>query len=247
MTFRPESILLNSVYIPFYAESRKQIRDLTYLTLETDVNGIESIINFKTVNSKNVEVPVFPFIDTEKYDQQTKTWFYYDTDGFPYRLTYDDTLEDWTLVDVWDINNYSASGVFDPEDLDHDPEANTQLGLFTTISDNVFHRGDPIVVTIEGEPLIDKTNYGTKTVVSTLTTNSTESNKEFYYNTLDNKIYTNQDLSFFDPTDIKVFYYQNIDTVNVKCRMSGNSNRNIYSTPIVDYYIVKLNGQLIRG
>jgi hypothetical protein len=195
--------------------------------------------------------PVVPFIDIGKFDPETKDWYWMDASGFPYRIFWDNTRDEWYLNAQWPINHIGDDLYFDPETLNYQ-ETGRELGFYSTAttgnaSEFFMYSARPIQITIEGKRLRDTTIYGSENITTGLTQLNTELNPEFYYDSTVNKIYTNQNLIGVDPVNIKVYFYDSADSVSVKCRMSANSGGDAYYTPIVDYYVVKLNGQFLRG
>lgn len=253
--FIPESSLLDHVYIPFYSEPNKKVNDCSgYFTfLESDTNGVTSIINLSTEDTTDGGLtPVVPFIDIGKFDPETRDWYWMDASGFPYRISSSTQVTDgWALKAMWPINFEGVELQFNPEFLNYS-EDGKELGFYsiaTDSSDEEFrmYPSNPIMVTIEGKVLKDKTIYGNESTTTGLTDLNVELNPEFYYNSLTNKIHTNQNLLGFDLKRVKVYYYESIDEISVKARLSTNAGNSAKYTPVIDYYIAKLNGQFLRG
>lgn len=250
--FIPETSLLDHIYIPFYRPPVKRVENcgnfFTYL--EADVNGVTSIINLVTDTVEDGISPVVPFIDIGKFDSETKDWSWVDGSGFPYRIQRNSTDDGWVLKALWPINHVGIELDIDPTILTYDEEGK-ELGFYSTATngslEDRMYPSNPIMVTIEGKILQDKTVYGSENLTTGLTELNTNLNPEFYYNPINNKIYTNQNLLGVNPRNIKIYFYDSINNVSVKARLSTNSGGSSYYTPIVDYYIVKLNGQFLRG
>ena len=102
-----------------------------------------------------------------------------------------------------------------------------------------------MVLLLDGEYVQDRTPYDGFNKRITLTDSETSTNKEFFYDIDRNKIVTNQNLEAFSPQDIRILFYKMPNKVSVKCRVSSNSGSAAYSTPIIDYYILKLKGQRV--
>ena len=104
-----------------------------------------------------------------------------------------------------------------------------------------------MMVAVQNTPLTDITNYSNPNVKPKLNTVDPVVNKEFYYDFDQNKIITNQNLDAYAPIDVLVGFYTTIDDVSVKCRLAANEKSVSNVTPVIDYYIVKLSGQDLRG
>lgn len=245
--FIPESFLINNVYTPFYIPPKKNIFNCQdNCTIETGLNGLES-----TINIENNGEAVIPFIDLSRYDVETKGWFWYDSDGFPLRLKRHSNGIDWALTPLYEFSQYYGMELtIDPNNLMYN-QFGKNLGFYTLvtspITDVKVYSGSPIVLELFGKVVKDMTDYDTLSTDITLTNLNSEINKEFYYNSQLNKIYTNQNLTSFDLTQVKIYFFNTINSVKVKCVLSGNSGMNNYSTPTVDYYIAKLHGQYLKG
>lgn len=244
--FIPESSLPNHVYIPFYRKPIKKVKDCTYFkNIEIGSDGFLSIINLNDPDGN----PVYPFIDIGNFDIETKSWYWLDIYGFPYRI-YRDGSNNWYLSALWNINNFGKYLYFDPDDLLYDKNGH-HLGFYSLSSSNDeehrMYTSSPIIVTIEGKIIKDKTIYNGNTNTTSLTKLSSYLNPEFYYDSINNKIYTNQNLGGIDPSMIKIYYYESFDSVSVKCKMDANSGGDALYTPTIDYYILKLDGQHLRG
>lgn len=243
----PESFLLNNVYTPFYVPPKKKIFNCQdNSTLETGFNGIQSTIN---IEDKGTEV--IPFIDMSRYDAETKDWFWYDNEGFPMRIV--KGADGWVLSSIYTFSQYYNINLsFDPNVLMYD-QYGKNLGFYSMATNPntgeqiKVYTGRPIVLEIFSKVVKDLTDYSTLSTDVSLTSINTEINKEFYYNSQLNKIYTNQNLSGFNLSQIKIYFFDTINSVKVKCLLSGNSGMNNYSTPTVDYYIAKLHGQYLKG
>lgn len=244
-TYLPYNSLLNHIYIPFHQLPEKKIYNCVdhFTSLETGFNNQISTIDLSLENGEQV----FPFIDLSKYDPDTKDWFWYDSDGMPFREKYNSS---WELDSVYDMGSYKNSTVTfsNPDELRYDSDGK-ELGFYSlgTVSGSAvnFYSGRPIFITINGEPLKDRTVYDEKSI-NNLTSVNVSSNKEFYYDSTSNKIYTNQNLSEVEPKNIKIYFYNIYNTVSVKCRLKSNNGYDSRITPIIDYYILKLNGQYLK-
>lgn len=247
--FLPESSLLDHIYIPFFRDPVKRVENCSnfFTHLEPDANGIFSIINLITDVEDGGTESVVPFIDIGKFDPETKDWFWFDGSGYPYRIKQSSTVEDgWALEAQWPLGYFGTDLEFDPFVLDYAKDGK-ELGFYSLANSDIrVFSGSPIFVTIEGKILSDKTVYGNENITTGLTSLNSEVNPEFYYDSITNKIYTNQNLLGVEPQNIKVYFYKSENTVSVKARLSSNAGGPASYTPIVDYYIVKLNGQYLR-
>jgi len=247
MNFTPESLLLNNIYTPFYVPPKKNIYNcLDNCTIETGLDGLQSTINIENNGTK-----ITPFIDMSKYDLETKDWFWYDSEGFPLRIRRED--DTWLLSSVYSFGLYYTTTLsFNPEVLMYD-QYGKNLGFYSLATDTntseeiKVYSGRPIMVEIFSKPIKDLTDYSIFSTDTTFTSINTDSNKEFYYNSQLNKIYTNQNLTSFDLSQVKIYFFSTINSVKIKCLLSGNSGMNNYATPIVDYYVAKLHSQYLKG
>ena len=254
MNFAPRSILLNNVYIPLLIEPTKIAINLSELRLEQDSNGVNSIIDLSILNANQEYEAIVPFINLSKYDAETKEWFWYDISGFPFRREYDYDDYTWSLTSAWGISaagGYTNNLYINPELTFFDRDSSQELGLALFANTLInwsgnFYQGNPLVVTIDNSPLKDLTDYSTTSTPS-LTSVNQLANPEFYYNLEQNKIITNQNLSAYDPLKVQVRCYTMDNSVSLKCSMSANGNGDSNVSPVVDYYIIKLNGQSLRG
>lgn len=246
----PDSMLLNNIFIPFIREPIKQVFNCEddFKNLEVGSNGVTSVINLSKENEDGDMEPLFPYIDLRNFDSETKDWFWYDDRGFPYRI-YRTNDEDWALKSFWDFGKYNdgTQYIIDPTNLSRE-DGGRKLGFYSNGNNNVkFYTGSPIILTIEGEIIQDRTVYGNSSADYNLTGLATEENKEFYYDSSTNRIYTNQNLNEFNAKQIKIYCYTVQQDVSVKCRLKANQGQDAFLTPTVDYYIIKLNGQFLRG
>lgn len=246
----PDSVLLNHVYVPFVQAATPKIFNCIdhFTNLEIGPNGFTSVIDLTLINDDSSKERVFPFINLKKFDSKTKDWFWYDDIGFPYRI-YKGTGS-WELQPVWEFGKYFGNPItFDPSNILYN-QVGRELGFYSSArfynSGITMYTGAPLILTINGETITDKTIYGQSTNYN-LTKFGVEENKEFYYNPSLNKIYTNQNLNELDLAQVKIHCYTVSKEVSVKCRMKANQGGDAYLTPTVDYYIVKLNGQFLRG
>ena len=252
--FIPETTLLDNIYIPFYGSPQKRVQNCAdyFNRFETASNGVTSVINLITDGEDGQPQPVVPFIDIGNFDAETKEWYYLDASGYPYRIYSSDTSDTgWVLRSLWPINYIDKDLDLDPNIVGYAAEGRG-LGFYSNATidgeDVSMYTAAPIMVTINGKALVDKTLYGDRDMTTGLTDLNVELNPEFYYDYSSNKIYTNQNLLAFDPKHIKIYFYESLNEVSVKARLSSNSGSDAYQTPVVDYYIAKLNGQfLLRG
>jgi hypothetical protein len=250
MQYIPDTTLLNNIFLPFYVSPVKTIYNISKDSLETGNNGIKSVINIETL---------FPYVHIQSFDYETKDWFWYDSDGFPFRIEKNMSLNCWQLRSIYNIGTYKDVILkIDPFNLSYD-SSGKGLGFYTVVIgliDNYnviepsleikMYSGQQIFVEIDGNILTDRTDYLNSMSDVKLTLLNTASNMEFYYNFLLNKIYTNQNLESYNLSDIKVYMYNTIQEISVKTSLLSNYGFNNVLTPVVDYYIVKLHGQLIR-
>lgn len=254
--FIPESSLLNHIYIPFYNPPAKRVENCSdfFTYIEPDSRGIMSVINLITDSDQGRAEPVVPFIDLGKFDTETKEWFWMDDSGFPYRIYENSESNGWVLRPQWPINYVGSELSFDPDILIYGADGR-ELGFYSeasiTQNDETvtvrMYPGNPVMMTIDGVVLKDKTIYGNDSLTTGLTSLNSERNPEFYFDSINNKIHTNQNLVGFDPRNIKIYFYESIKEVSVKARLNANAGGTAYYSPTVDYYIVKLNGQYLRG
>ena len=252
INYYPDSFLLNNVYIPFYIKPNKNILNCKdNLSIETGINGLQS-----TINLFNNESNFVPFIDISKYDSDTKSWFWFDEEGFPLRISRHTDGIKWVLKPMFNISRlFGSSLTFDPESLmpsDNGPN----LGFYSIITEIneipsdlgiKVYNGSPIILRITGKTVKDLTDYNTFNNDINLSDYNTDANREFYYNLQLNKIYTNQNLTSYDVSKIELYCFITINKVKIKCLLSGNSGMNNYATPAIDYFIAKLHGQYLKG
>lgn len=244
--FIPYTSLLNDVYIPFYKSPTKQTLTLKDLTIERDSDGIFSIINLNNYR---------PFIDTFKYDQDRKDWFYYSVDGLPYRLTYKviQSIPRWTVESVYGVKTMNAYTDNLTIPYNFDKNTTNEFGLYFSVYDRTsgqnvkMFKGIPLMLAINNIHAKDITDYNNINIKPVLNHINTTINSEFYYDFDQNRIFTNQNLSNYMPDDIILGLYVSYDSINIKCRLATNEMRPSEITPIVDYYIAKLSGQNLRG
>jgi hypothetical protein len=250
--YTPESILLNNIYIPFYIIPKKRILNANdNLKIETGLNGLKSVITLC-----DGENPINPFIDISKYDTETKDWFWYDSEGLPLRISRHSNGVDWTLTSLYKVGKYyNKKLTFNPDVLLYN-QFGKNLGFYSkvtaiddiaTTDDIKVYSGRPIFLELFGSVVKDVTDYDTFNTDITLIDIKANSNKEFYYDNIINKLYTNQNLAGFDQSQIKLHCFITYNSIKIKCLMSGNSGLKSYSTPTVDYYIAKLHGQYLKG
>lgn len=248
MEYIPNSVLLNHIYFPFHTEPVYKTYDCLkdFTQLEIGTNGILSVIPLTTkVNGEDEQV--IPFIDMSKYDIETKQWFWYDSNRFPLRINrYGDGK---ALTSIYNFGKYYGYWIeYDPNTILNGGES----GFYSNVTSEDFssdrvYLGSPIILTIDDYVINDKTVYGNTDVNPNLTKLNIETNKEFYFDPDTNKIYTNQNLAGVDPANIKLYFSTIPNELSVKCRLKSNVGDDSYTTPTVDYYVVKLNGQYMRG
>lgn len=249
MRFVPDTILLNNVFLPFYVPYEKIHLDITQLELIPNNNGLNSIINLNIINSRGITESIVPYIEFENWDKDTKDWFWYDDDGYKYRKSLNNEGgRTWLeFYPIWGLGT-SKTIEYDPV-LKFDSDRNNDIGIYFETDDETtrkFYKGTSIAVLINEEPLKDITNYEITEGTSELNFSNTEANKQFYYDFSLNRIITNQNLDGHDPKDVKIYLYKTNNSLSVKARLASNAEGQSYYTPVVDYYIVKLNGQDIK-
>jgi len=244
----PNSVFLNNIYTPFYSLPKKNSFKINQnFSIEIDQNGTQSIINLR-----NDEETIIPFIDRSDYDSETRSWFWFDSNGFPFRIGYIEGSSNLTLTSIYDFGTYyNKSIIINPNDLKKE-SGGKKLGFYTIATvdgnkiDDRFYTGSPIILEIGSEIITDLTDYYNFQSNIILTQINPEANKEFYFDAGSNKIFTNQTLNLFDPSQIILNFYTTNNSVNVKCRLKNNKGMNNFSTPIVDYYVAKLHGQYLK-
>ena len=252
MNYIPDTILLNHAYVPFYVDPIKKIYNCVddFPNLEIGIDGLLSVINLESSINGDPE-QIIPFINMKKYDSESRDWFWYDSNNFPLRRTYDGV--NLNLTPIWEFaSNYGHIYSINPKNLIN---GGNSSGFYSevltdngeTVSDIKVYTGQPIILTLNEKVIYDKTIYGDYDTIPNLTQMNIENNPEFYYDIDTNKIYTNQNLAGIDPAQIKLYFDVIPNTISVKCRMRGNVGEELFSTPTVDYYLVKLNGQYLRG
>ncbi|MCK9428872.1 MAG: hypothetical protein M0R17_02525 [Candidatus Omnitrophica bacterium] len=247
----PDSVLLNTLYLPFYISPVKNIFDCkNNFILESDITGVKSIINLNNI---------IPYISIDILDSESKDWLWYDKDGFPFRIEKNIILNCWQLKSLYNIGDYKDKILkIDPTKLLYNKNGKNH-GFYSLVENYIendvliasptdikMYICQQIFLTIDGNLITDKTDYINTYTNINLTILNTESNKEFYYNHMMNKIYTNQNLELYDQSSIKIYMYTILDNISVKCNMMCNYGVDNFLTPVVDYYIVKLHGKNIR-
>jgi len=207
----------------------KLILDTNYKTI-IDENDITSIIEFTTV----------PYIDYSKYDYERRRWFQVDTYNSIWRkyIVDDWVLEESKLMVSADYND-AEQIYFSMENLFKNTDEYIPFGDLTSVELKILPF-QPITLSILGVPYTDITDYSFN-VSPTLDHIVPDINHQFYLK--DNRIYTNTDLTGYEPEDIEIKYYYNVSDINVHCIMNTNSANYSNYTPVVDYYLVKLTGQ----
>lgn len=250
MNFIPKTFLINNIYLPFYESPKIVIFTIgDQLKLETGINQVKSVISIQE-NDKQV----IPFLDISKYDSESRDWFWYDTDGFPMRSYIDG--ENYCLTSLYPVSNYYNKIItINNLSLKKDTTASSKnLGWYSFIKtiDGVdvidqelkVYTGSPIILSIDDNIATDRTDYYNYNNDISLTEFKVDGNIEFYYNTLLNRIYTNQDLT---GAKIELYFFRSEQIVKVKSVLSSNIGMDSYITPTVDYYISKLHGQYLKG
>jgi len=260
MNYVPESSLLNDIYVPFYIQPEFKTKKLIDFDTELDKNGVRSIIKFS-----KADLLINPFVDYSKFDQESKSWFWYD-------YIYDETYPSTITITLGIIPSVQIPNPFYPEfsmfklllgnttdessfyrkemrNLKFD-KVNKVMYFVSTTGDRTLsikkwkYQYRPFIITINGNALTDLTDYANLTAAIDLSpTGST--NQEFYYD-FNHKLYTNQNLDSFDIDSIEIHYYETIQEVTMKARLNSNAGRSSYYTPTIDYYITKLNGQYLQ-
>jgi hypothetical protein len=249
MSYTPDTVLLNNVYIPFSNSEKLQVFNCKdhFTSFEIGSNGVSSIIPLN-LESDGEKEAVYPFINMSRYDSESKSWFWYDSNNFPFRLGYYNRLY-WKLRSVWDVGpNKDLTLNFIPQALNFSND-NIQLGFYSNAVNHTgikMYPGYPMIMTIDDRIITDKTDY-TSGSNPELTNFKTDLNREFYYDVNLNKIVTNQNLDAVAPESIKIYCYTISNAITVKCRLASNCGENAFLTPMVDYFVVKLNGQFLKG
>lgn len=229
MKFIPETILPDNIYIPFYSINKK----------------IQTINNFQIENNIILLGDEFPYFDMSDYSYDTHEWFWFDSNNFPYDIK---KIDDYfVLYNKYGIgDNINTPLRIETTKLLYEQNGK-KLGFYIpiTIPEIKIYTGNPIILEINGEALIDKTDYYNNSNDIILTNKNVLSNKEFYYDFKYNKIVTNQNLSSFDLSQCKIYYYSIPNNISINCKLSSNKGINNFSSPFVDYYIVKLHGQYL--
>ncbi len=236
LRFIPESYLPTAPYIPSQFSAEPVSLDATNFEYELDELGQTSIIRLET--DGNI---LIPFVDLNKYDAETKDWFWYDlTENFPYRY-----LKATNKLENMYPSNYSGltpTGVFyfDKDNIQLRRDAIASTG--ETVE---FYKYSPLLLTVNNEAFTDLSDYSNFKPSDRL-------NKvdvivpEFYYD-FDSRIYTNRNLAGIAPTNVKIHFFKISDNkVQVKCRLSTNLGTETYYTPRVNSFILKLKGQSLR-
>lgn len=245
--YRPETSLLNHIFIPFQVSPVEFEQNSSFFTLESNELGIPSIISLTTIEGNNY----IPYIDLSKFDGEREQWYWEDAYGLFFKMIPDGDLEFRSSI-------YNGSEILQGVSVSytHDLVGRTYSyddtkkkdKLSYTFNNEVlsFWQFAPIIITMEGVRLIDRTNYASSSAPVLTEVNTTE-NREFYYSFRQNKIITNQNLAGVRPEDIKIKFYTVPNEVSFKCRMAANNGATPFYTPTVDWYIAKLNGQSFRG
>jgi len=249
--FIPETSLPNSLYVPFYVPSNRKVTTISEFALESNAQGLQSIINLMDTGGKKI----VPFFDLSKYDGERQQWMWEDADGLFYKLIYYEDQEfQYLSSDPYDIYIFSCVDldrdipiqIFQPEVYNNTAYANFNKRQYVTWNSENFYKYDPIQIIINGQRLTDITDYNGLSQVP-LNDIQTNSNREFYYNFIDNKIYTNQNMAGVQPNSVEIKFFTTVNTVQVMNKMATNIGTDSTYTPAIDYYIVKLNGQNFRN
>jgi len=235
--FPPETALLNSINIPKYVEPVLKEKTLSQLTLETDSTGVSSII--KITDGKDL---VIPYIDLSKYDHESRDWYHYDSRNTPVFIRLGSPLH----YPYYTYNKFNIGKLVDGlvtlrKQFDKEKR---QAYVVTIESEERLYYAAPILLTINGVVINDVTDY-VRFSSPKLTNVDVVNNKEFFYD-FGSRIYTNQSLTSYDPDSVVIYYYENPNTISVKSRISSNIGVSSSTTPIIDYYILKLRGQDLR-
>ena len=200
---------------------------------EIDNNNITSIIKFNTI----------PYIDYSKFDYERRRWFYIDKYGSLWRHygKGDYVIEEDYVVPKY-YKYFSMENLYKnkyPNGIHRAPGYPDELALLESLKLTQYK---PISLTIEGVEYTDITDYSFN-INPTLDYIAPEKNRQFYLK--GSSIYTNTDLTLYEPQDIEITYYYTISEVKVHCQMNTNSANFSNYTPVVDYYVLKLTGQTL--
>lgn len=245
-TFTPESYLPGFVYIPLFFKPTQKSYTLNDFQLELDSNGVSSII--RLVDSDGLRVT--PFIDINKYDSETKDWFWYDgVDNLPFRFTQKTSANIGSFKNMYPSVNTGLKtnmSIGLPQYSDVSGVWISGYGSTTNATlNNIFIKYMPIILIADNIPFTDISDYSNISVNDNLDKMTT--NPQFYYD-FEERIYTNKDLAGYNPGDIKIIIYSvGVNEVAVKCVFGSNSDERSRYTPIIDDYILKLKGQYLRG
>lgn len=229
----PDSILLDNIFLPTNIPPKI---------------GREFVID--TNNPSVIKLNNIPYIDLNKFDLNTRDWFFYDSNGLSFSLQKNIDNINWDLVSYYDIGQHTNEILTINQNIKYNKDGKN-LGFYVNINkinninisyDLRFYCGNPLFVKINGNIFKDITDYNDKTLPN-LTEFNTDLNKEFYYKFNTNEIVTNQNLLQYNIKSIEVYYYYLPNEVSVKCNLKSNGMLNTYSTPYIDYYIIKLHGQ----
>ena len=236
LRFTPESYLPSSPYIPSHFIPQIKSLDAKNFEYEIDELGQRSIIKLEMDN--NILVP---FVDLNRYDSETKDWFWYDTvDNFPYRYLKATNK----LVNMYPskYSDLTPTGIFF---FDKDIKIIYRLAVTPNGETVTFYKYSPLILTVNNEAYNDLTDYSNFKPSDRLNkVNNTI--HEFYYD-FAARIYTNMNLAGIEPSNVKIHFFRVSDNkVQVKCRMSANLGAETYYTPRVNNFILKLKGQSLR-
>lgn len=238
LRFYPESYLPNAPYIPLHFQFQQVTYDATLVQYELDKNGQTSIIHLS-----NKDEIIIPFVDINRYDSETKDWFWYDPDtNFPFRFNkYDNTL-----VSIYPTD-YSTLTLTLVAPLSFNASTSRLEATFVYSDDkyHTFYKYSPLILTVAERAYLDLSDYSSFKPTDRLNRVNV-TNQEFYYD-FDSRIFTNQNLAGIDPARVKIHLFKISDnSVQIKCRMSSNAGSETYFTPKVNNYIAKLKGQSLR-
>ena len=239
----PDSILADSVYIPNYLSSTIEEYYLSDFNIELDQNGTNSIINLQDEKSNKM-----PFIDMAQFDPDTNDWLWfkdsviyvYKSNGLVFKYCNPSDKDRQEAIITPPIE-YSFNALYNAQ--------SAQFTYTTWPNDAVsgtnvdYFKFSPIVVTYYNKPFIDVTDYLLMSKKQELTTINTVSTKEFYYD-FDGRIHMNQELQSLNPNEVKVYINRIKDQdFTIKCILNTNTTANSETTPVIDDYIVYINGQ----
>jgi len=241
------SLVTTSINVPL--EFGLTDMDSTSFTLTYDDN-YKFVVDENNITSI-IELDIVPFIDYSKYDNDRRKWFNIDKYGSLWRhyKCGDFIIEkDKLFTSGGDPNGgmcsayggnlyYSMENLFK---LQYDYLYPNDEDRIKLLNDLQITEYEPISLLLKNEKIKDVTDY-TFNITPTLDYIVPEKNKQFYFK--NNRLYTNLDLTLYEPQDIVIKYKSTINKIKVKNIMDTNSNNYSNYTPIVDYYMLKITGQ----